>query len=709
MSPTIALVTLLLAAAPQRGPDVSGAPGATPAPPSRALLRELTAQPRLAGTVGSKVGAEIVRRRLVAAGFEVELDERAVLLSYPRSVELALFEGPATDGDASRASRPERAEKPLASRPQRAEKPLASRIERFDPDAIPPGDVPKYNAWAKSGSLRAPVVDAGYGTRADFERLKALGVELDGTIALVRYGRAYRGIKVDLAAQYGCGGVLLFTDPATDGAAKGPTWPAGPWKPDWDAQRGSILSLAHVPGDPSTPGWASGAPGEDVKRIAGEQLDDALPTIPCLPIGAKEATMLLERLAVVRTTKKTIVDGVEREVAGEERLGPGPVEARIALEMPREMRTIVNVIARLAGATERLVIAGAHRDAWVRGANDDGAGVTAIVRAAEHLGERARAGWKPDATIVLAFWDAEEFGLLGSTEWGEAHADLLRANAVAYVNSDVGVSGPRFVGAGGSPGLLGVLKRVLERIPAAPRADGATPASLWEEWRATLRERAREGQAPDEPSLGLPGSGSDFAVFAHHLSIPVIEPSFGGGQGGQYHTSFDDFEMVERYVDPGFVGHELLARVLAELLVEIADAPSSAFDPREAALALKDVATKEKERAAGELAHALAEVVGALQGLADAANAHGGPDGPDSPAMQRRRELRTRFYRALELPEGLPGRPWFKNALWAPGLEDGYGSETFPTLRAAAARGDAELARERAALVERIRRAGTAD
>lgn len=651
------------------------------APPSRALLRELTAQPRLAGTIGSRVGAEIVARHLAAAGWSVELDEREVLLTYPTALEFAV-----------RVS-------------MDATEELAHRIERFDPDAIPPGDVPKHNAWSASGDVTAEVVDAGFGTRADFERLKALGVDVAGKIALVRYGRCYRGIKVDLAARHGCSAVLLFTEASVDGAAKGPVWPAGPWKPDTDAQRGSILPIEHTPGDPSTPGWGSPPAGEpNARRTRGAELDAALPKIPCLPIGAREAELLLARLAPVRVKSK---DGAEVE----ERLGPGPAVARVAITAPRSFRTIVNVIATLPGKSERFVLAGAHRDAWVRGANDDGAGTVALLRAAQRLGERAKGGWTSENTLKLAFWDAEEFGLVGSTEWGEANADRVRALCLAYLNADVGVSGARFSGASGTPGMLARLRPVLERIPAASRAEGSAPASLWAEWELALNGK-RDASAPTTvPSLGLPGSGSDFAVFVHHLSIPSLELGFGGASGGQYHTAFDDFEMVDRFIDPGFVGHELLGRVFAELLGDLGDAGSLVLDPVEAALALAEVATRERDASKenAPLAAAFHQTAGALRQLAagleapfppraDLGDVGGGPRWRETPEF--------RFYRALERREGLEGRAWFVNVLWAPGLEDGYGSESFPTLRAAAAQSaealQAELERLHAAFAAAV-------
>jgi N-acetylated-alpha-linked acidic dipeptidase len=632
---------------------LSSTPAATKGdPPARALLLELTRASRLAGTSGSQTGADFVARVLREAGFAVEIDEREVLLGLPRSIDLSVQRG--------------------ASDPR----PLLEHQESFDPDAVPPTDVPKCLGWAKSGSARGAAVDAGYGLRADFERLEAAGVKLQGTVALMRYGRCYRGVKVDLAAHFGCAAALLFSDPADDGAGKGQVWPAGQWKPDWDAQRGSISPMGSAPGDPSTPGWASPHPGDErAQRLAPAQYDAALPAIPAIPIGARDAALILADLAT-RTLQGEKGESAPRAI------GPGPALVQLVLEQPRDLRRIRNVIARLPGEEERTVIAGAHRDSWVRGANDDGSGVVVLLRAAQHLGERARAGWKPKNTITLCFWDAEEWGMIGSTEWAEAHGGWLATHVIAYVNADTTVGGVEFGGLSGTPGMLAIGRAVCERQPCISGLEGAS--NLWQEW--TLRSKT-------PPDLGLPGSGSDFAVFLHHLSLPVLEFGFGGGHGGQYHTTFDDFAFVERFLDPGFKGHEAAGSFCAELLSELALRGEQSFDACEAARTLAGVAraagAEEKQGTAwlgaergAKLAAAFEEVAGALEG-----------------SPERARNL----YPALALPEGLPGRPWYKNRLWSADLENGYASETFPTLRAAARKDAAALDAELDALVAAVR------
>ncbi len=636
-------------------------------PPARALSLELTAAPRLAGTPGSLRAVEMVQRVLQQAGWTVEIDERVVLLSLPRRLELEFFED------------------------QGREESFRLRLDRFDPDAIPAGDLPLFNAWSAEGEVRGEVVDAGHGTRADFETLLAARIDLAGKVALCRYGGGYRGIKVELAQEYGCAGVLLFSDPDDDGAAKGPTWPAGPWKPAGEAQRGAVGPMARGPGDVTTPGFASPPPGADLPagrlRLGGETLAARLPAILVLPIGAADAALLLERLSMRRVRN---ADGTRVSL----RLGPGPVSVRMAVDAPRELRTIRNVIGRLPGTRSGVVMAGNHRDAWVRGAHDAGSGTVSLLRAAQHLGQRVDAGWRPQSGITLAFWDGEESGLIGSTEWGEAHATELREHCLVYVNGDAVVSGLQFR-ASGTPGLEGVLARSLARV------------RLPHEPERTLLEPWLEAAGDHPPRLGLPGSGSDFTVFLHHLCLPVLDIGFHGNAGGQYHTAFDDFLMMERFLDPGWVGHETAGLLLAELLGELSALGPLAFDDagaatemaRHARAAADWLGEQRAERLAAAF-DALAQSVSGYWRAWRAASDFVGDDASDSwtlflQAASRAENaaalsslhtthLPPRFYQGLADDRGLAGREWFQNPLWAPGLEAGYGSETFPGLRRSA-------------------------
>jgi len=613
-SPLLRFVSLAVLALPAAAQQTAG-------PPSRALLLELTSQARLAGTSGSRWGAELVARKLDEAGWQVEIDSREVLLSLPRRIAIQGYDAGGTA------------------------KPVFQRSERFDPDAHPAGDVPPFNAWSASGVVFAPVVDAGYGLRADYERLVAAGIDLEGTVALARYGRSYRGVKAQLGEEFGCAAVLLFNDPKDSGAGRGEVWPKGPWKPDWSVERGSISPMAKAPGDPSTPGWGSSAPGVTGRRLAPEESDAALPKVLCAPIPWREARELLARLTEYEMAG---ADGELQRLA----LGPGPAHVQLEINQPRELRTIHNVIGTLVGESDELVIAGNHRDAWVRGAHDAGGGTVALLRAAQRLGERARVGWRPQSTLKLCFWDAEESGLIGSTEWAEANATLLREKCLVYLNGDAVVGGTQFRGASGAPGLLSTLRAALERVPAV---DGT--GNLWNGWQ--------DAAGVNGPRLGLPGSGSDYTVFLHHLSLPILDLTLSGSSGGQYHTRFDDYAQVTRFLDPTFAGHELGGQLFAALLLEFAERGRASFSEMDAAVRLADVARGE----ASWLGDARAERLAAAF---------------EEVAASARSTSRAPFYPRLAAPAGLPDRSWFKNRLWAPGLETGYAAEIFPTLRSAA-------------------------
>ena len=661
-------------------------------PPSRALLLELTATPRLAGTPTSYRAVEVVSRVLTEAGWEVEVDSREVLLSLPRRLELGLYE------DAAR------------------EVPFHERIERFDPDAVPPGDLPPFNSWTASGEVRAEVIDAGWGLPEDFARLAAARIDVEGKVALCRYGRCYRGDKVRQAQEAGCAAVLLFTPASDDGAERGPTWPQGPWKPPHEAQRGAVGPMTSGPGDPLTPGFPSPRLGE-AAPVHPARLAEAtkrLPAIPVMPIGADEGAALLERLSTRRIRE---ADGQVRSV----RLGPGPVNAHVFVDAPRERRPIHNVIGRLPGERDGFVLAGNHRDAWVRGAQDAASGTVTLLRAAQRLGARRAAGWTPEHGVTLAFWDAEETGLVGSTEWGEAHADDLRASCFAYINADAVVGGLTFR-ASGAPGLEGALARSLARVPE--RTAPGEPGPLM---GRTLLDQWREGHG-GLPRFSLPGSGSDYTVFLHHLGVPIVDVGFSGNGGGHYHTAFDDFGMVERYLDPGFVGHELAGGFFATLLADLAELGPLAFDDAYAAAELerhaREAAPWLGEERAQRLAVAFATLSRSItlswaewrrtQELVDEGEL--GPfgawpsflDALEAPAGAAAREAalaeaRPRMYGALQRPQGLEGRAWFKNDLWAPDPDNGYGTSILPRLRAAVSAGDdAALDAAMGELLERI-------
>lgn len=646
------------------------------APPSRDLLLELTRTPRLAGTPASYRAVTFLEEVLTEAGFEVEVDSRLVLLSLPRRLELSVFDD------------------------QNSESATYERVDTFDPDALPPGDLPPFNSWSKSGEVRGEVIDAGWGLEEDFERLSKARIDVAGKVALVRYGRSYRGDKVRLAEAAGCAGVLLFTPPADEATP----WPEGKDLPSYEVQRGSIAPIHRGTGDPLTPGFAS-----PTLEAAGEihpgRWADAmanLPGIPAMPIGAEEAETILSRLATRRVRGE---DGKAQTI----RLGPGPVSVRVQVKAPRERRPIHNVIATLPGARPEFILAGNHRDAWVRGGNDAGSGTVTLLRAAQRLAERRAQGWTPEFGIKLAFWDAEETGLVGSTEWAEAHVSTLQTKCLAYLNADATVSGLN-LRASGTPGLEAALVRALDGV----QVEGEP---LLDRWMAS---------ADGLPRLPLPGAGSDFTAFLHHLNLPILDLGLSGNRAGQYHTAFDDFTVVERYLDPGFVGHEIMGEVYANLLGVFADLGTLAFNDAYAAQELERHARANPallgEAGAEELGNAFENLHRVIEiswnewkltaehsGFTDLGAFGTWPSFLEQLAQEANGdvllegwgEARPRFYGSLEHRPGLPGRPWYRNQMWAPDPDNAYGTVMFPRVRAAET--PEEAAAATAELIESVR------
>ncbi len=570
----------------------------------------------------------MVARVLKESGFQVSLDRREVLLSLPRRLSIQAY----ADGDKTA--------------------PMVSRIWNYDPDAIPAGDIPPFNAWSASGLVRAEVLDLGYGTRAEFERLKEARIKIKGTIGIARYGKGYRGSKLALAEEFGCVGLLLFSDPQDDGEGKGATWPQGPWKPPTDAQRGSVGPMDGIPGDPSTPGFPSPEPGRNVgegqTRLTDFALAQALPKIPCMPIGAVDAMQIVGGLGRRRIPDAS---GKIQSVA----VGPGPVTVQLEVDAPRELRTITNVVGSLQGTLPGVVMAGNHRDAWVRGAQDAGSGTVTLLRAAQHLAAQVKTGWQPKATIYLAFWDGEEQGLIGSTEWVEQHAGALSQSLHLYINADAAVSGPNFR-ASGSPGLEPFLAKALIDMQ---KAEGATgPFPTWLTKQGDLRK------------FSLPGSGSDFAPFLHHLGLPVIDISFSGNPGGQYHTAFDNVPMVERFLDPGYENHELAGRTMAAMLTTASELGRNVFSDNHAAREWARRAEDAREWMGERHAKGIAQAFGRLASKIETVKRKG-KEGAALPPM---------LYRGLLRTEGLPRQPWFRNVLWTPDKKTGYGSKSFPVM-----------------------------
>lgn len=613
---------------------------AAPSPErARQTLRTLTAKPHLAGTPEDYATALYVRDELQRAGFDVELVEYEVYLPRPKSRRVEM------------------------TAPTKYRCALTEPALPEDPDSASPLAVPTFAAWSPSAKVEAPVVYVNYGLPRDYEVLEKLGVSVRGKIALARYGECYRGVKAQVAQEKGAVGLLVYSDPKDDGYVQGKTYPDGPWRTDNCVQRGSYRAFTQPPGDPLTPGRPA---KKGTPRLAPK--DAGLPRIPIQPLSYRDALPILESLRGPAAPKEWI-GGLPIEY----RIGNGETRVRMTLTMDYRLRTIWNVIGTLTGKDypDEWILLGNHRDAWVYGAVDPSSGTTALLEVARAFGELRKTGWQPRRTIKLCSWDAEEYGLIGSTEWVEEHLAELREKAVCYLNVDSAVSGDNFR-ASAVPSLWSVTKAVLRDVP-----DASGTRSLYDNWRA------QDPQAP-EVRFGKLGSGSDYAPFLQIVGIACLDMASTGSYG-VYHSTYDSFRWMEKFGDPTFSRHAAMARGWALLAFRLAES-------HRIGLNLLDYA-REIERLAQELAHEHPQLdatalLDAARDLTIAAEAF--ETEPDTPAtLATRNRLRRQFEGFLLAPEGLPKRYDARHVVYAPGVFSGYGAEVFSGVRYALTRNDA--------------------
>lgn len=503
------------------------------------MHQAVTEHPHIAGSPRSMEVADRVRRALEEAGLQTEVREFVVHLSTPRSITVDIVSPTA--------------ESLVVREP----------VHPQDPDGAHPELGPAFVAYSASGTVTAPVVYVNYGLPPDYARLAAAGIDMRGKIAMARYARSHRAVKVHTAEKAGAAGIIIYSDPADDGFARGTTWPEGPWRADFQAQSGNSKYSWFWHGDPLTPGVGAtpGAPALDPATAP------TLPKIPAVALSWKEASKILSRL-----TGPAVPSGFQGGLPFTYRLGPGPVTVRLDVQMDAGRRPIRNVIGKITGRDpDRWIVLGTHHDAWSFGGMDPGTGLGPTFEVARGLAALARSGWTPERSIVFAFWDAEEFGLIGSTEYAEAMQAELREKAIVYINTDLSMRG-RFDG-GGTPSLRDFLVEVTR---AVPHFDGG--GSVYDRWRADdwLREpveRRRRGPDGYEVELKALGSGADFVAFQDFLGLPTLQMEFDfEGSYGPYHSNYDTRQYVERHVDPGFKVGQTLARVLGLTALRLASA-----------------------------------------------------------------------------------------------------------------------------------------
>jgi len=635
-------------------------------------LRFLTDRPHVAGTPGNFRVSQYIFDRFREYGLETEFFEYEVLLAYPEEIRVEIVA-------------PERVE---LARPE----PVDPRDPHTDVGADPVAHLP-WNAYAANADLEAPVVYANYGRPEDFSRLGEMGVEVKGKIVLLRYFQGYRGGKSFEAEQRGVAGILVYSDPMEDGYFQGDAWPEGPWGPLGHFQRGANVYDFLIPGDPLTPGWAS---TPEARRIALEE-SRILPRIPMVPLSARDAEEILRRLRGPAVPK-----GWQGALPLTYHVGDGSLRVHLLNKQRRVPTKIRNVIGKIRGRDfpDEVVLLSNHHDAWVYGAVDPASGTASMLELARVLGQLAQEDYGPRRTLVFGSWDAEEYTLTGSTEWGEQFAEELRQGAIACLNVDASTSGPDF-----SIGASPLLRRlVIEATQAV--ADPQTGQPVYERWvqagaDASVRSYVTAGGVAAGPTIGRLGSGSDYTVFFNYLGIPSLDMIFDGPYG-VYHSVYDNFYWMEHFGDPGFRFHAAMTRLWGVMAVRLANADLLPFDPAAYAEAINTYVEELKGETTPEFfARHLAPIQAEARSLGEAARraeSHwqdwlAQPKAHRDSLAQANHRLRE-FERNLTHADGLPERPWFKHLLYAP--LPSYQALTLPGITEALARKDLDAAAEEA-------------
>ncbi|MDI3258361.1 MAG: transferrin receptor-like dimerization domain-containing protein [Sinobacteraceae bacterium] len=681
----------------------------------RDWLRRLSAEPNQVGSPHDKENAEWLLAKFREWGWDAHLETFYALYPTPKSETLELVA-------------------PTAYRAALHEPALPE-----DRSSGAAGQLPPYNVYGGDGDVTAELVYVNYGMPDDYQELERLGISVKGRIVLARYGGGWRGLKPDLAEQHGAVGCIIYSDPRDDGYWQGDVWPQGGWRPPFGVQRGSVERMQEYPGDPLTPGVPA---TQDAQRLP---LDRArvLLHIPVLPISAQDAQPLLAALG-----GPVAPEAWRGALPLTYHVGAGPAKVHLAVSSDWTLKPVYDVIARIAGRShpDQWVIRGNHHDAWVFGAWDPLAGTVALMAEAKAIGKLVKSGWRPARTLIYASWDAEEPGLIGSTEWVEAHAPELAEHAVLYVNSDTNARG--FLQAGGSHAL-----QVLVNQVAAGVRDPETGVPVRERLRAKLevdgfdahadaekKELARRAQAGGDLPIAALGSGSDYSAFLQHQGIATLSLEYGGedADAGIYHSAYDSFDHYVRFGDPQFAYGIALAQTVGHTVLRMADAPvlplqfggfaetvadyvrqlhQLADDKRSRTETLRQLLETRAFTLAADPLNPLrppaqedevpyldfAPLDNAVVRLKRSAQAYDAVAANALALSEARRAALDRLLAGQEHrlmdARGLPGRPWFQHMIYAPGLYTGYGVKTLPGVREAIEQRQWDVAQRYAVIV----------
>ncbi|MBS0363928.1 MAG: M28 family peptidase [Proteobacteria bacterium] len=671
-------------------------------------LKDLASQPNHVGSAHDKANAEWMAAQFKSWGWDAKLETYDVLYPTPISESLELVGGAGAPFKATLT-----------------EKPIPGDEPTFTKDALP-----AYVAFQGDGDVTAPLVYANYGMPEDYLALEKMGVSVKGKIVIARYGGGWRGLKPLLAQMHGAVGAIIYSDPKDDGYATDEVYPKGPARPPQGFQRGSVADMPIYPGDVLTPGVGA---TKDAKRLDRKDAKTIL-KIPCLPIGYGDAQVLLSALeGPIAPANFRGSLPITYHVGGGD-----AAKVHLAVKSDWSMKTLYDVIANLKGseAPNDWIVRGNHHDGWVMGASDPLSGMVAELGEAKALGQLVKSGWKPKRTIVYASWDGEEPSLLGSTEWAETHAEELKAKGVVYINSDG--NGRGFFRAEGSHAFQHFVNEV-----SADVKDPETGVSVRDRARARLAVGMAEGggrgggennspqmkAAAQDPAKDIPigalGSGSDYSTFLQHLGLPSIDFGYGGEgeSGGVYHSLYDDYQHHSRFVDPGFVYDATLARTVGRAVIRLADADlpvqrygdfadtvSTYLDEvKKLADTKRDEAKTQARLLSGNAFNLAADptkthvnpeplaqsptfdfkpLEAAVAKLKTSAGAFDAALASKGAGLSKAQKVKLdnvvrQLDQTMLRPEGLPGRPWYMNMVYAPGRFTGYGAKTLPGVREA--------------------------
>ncbi|PYS48052.1 MAG: folate hydrolase [Acidobacteria bacterium] len=661
----------------------------------REWMKRLSARPHHLGSAYDRENAEFIASQFRSFGFETEIETFDVLFPTPKT---RLLEMTAPEKFTAKLAEPTLPDDPTSG--QTAEQ------------------LPVYNAYSIDGDVTGQLVYVNYGVPRDYDALAERGIDVKGKIVIARYGGSWRGIKPKVAAEHGAIGCLIYSDPRDDGYFQGDVYPKGAWRNEYGAQRGSVADMPLYPGDPLTPGVGA---TKNAKRLPIKNAP-TLTKIPVMPISYADAQPLLRAL-----NGPMAPEDWRGALPIPYHLGPGPATVHLKLEFDWKIVPANDVIARIRGneRPDEWIIRGNHHDAWVNGAEDPLSGLVAEMEEARAIGELVKSGWKPKRTIVYAAWDGEEPGLLGSTEWAETHADLLKKNAAVYINSDTNSRG--FLGIEGSHTLEKFMNEVARDV-----TDPEKKVSVLERSRAVRIVRGsaddrREVRERADLRISALGSGSDYTSFLDHLGIASLNLGYGGeGRGGSYHSIYDSFTHFTRFIDPNFDYGIALSQTAGRTVLRLANADvlplyfnnlSDTIEryAREVTKLADDMReeTRQKNQEIGNhtlemvadptqvyvapkmeepvpylnfapLQNSLTRLEGSARrydaAISEAASA-GRTLSPEAEKSLDEALMRTE--RAMTREQGLPRRPWFKHQIYAPGFYTGYGVKTLPGVREA--------------------------